>query len=75
MFPIEKTNINTIVSAGSSVCRTPTRVSIAWTCLAVLYIAMNGGTMMSHPKIIAISDRVGLIVWSFSKRRISSLIL
>jgi hypothetical protein len=29
--------------------------------LAVLYIAMNGGTLMIHLKIIAISERVGLI--------------
>ena len=40
----------------------PRRCSTACTCLAVLYAAMKGGTMMIHPKMITISERTGLIV-------------
>ena len=40
----------------------------------MLYIAMNGGTMMIQPKRIAISERVGLIESSCSNVESSSLI-
>jgi hypothetical protein len=30
-----------------------------------LYMAMNGGTMITQPKIMAMSERIGLMPWSF----------
>ena len=35
---------------------------MACTCFAVLYMAMNGGTMITQPKIIAMSERMGLML-------------
>lgn len=50
------------VRVGSSVCWMPSRDSRACTCFAVFYIAMNGGAMINQPKIIVMSECMGLMV-------------
>jgi hypothetical protein len=64
-----------MVSAGEISCCMPARCCIRWMWFAVFHTAMNGGTMISQPKISAIRERTGLIVSSRSNRRISSLTL
>jgi hypothetical protein len=68
------TIINTSTRTGSTDCWTPTRRSKASMCVAVFQAAMNGGTIIIHPKSIAIRDRVGLIESSCWTIRSSSLI-
>ena len=65
----------TTFRAGDSTCVTPVRSSIRTMCFDVLYTEMNGGTMMNQPSVTASNAIPGRTESSFSKRRISSLIV
>ena len=55
-----------MLRAGDRTCATPARSSIRTMCFDVLYMEMNGGTMMNQPSVIASNAIPGRTESSFS---------